>query len=119
MPSILLVEDHPDMRAMLQDLLEMGGYQVVTGRTGQEGLHVLEKADTLPVAVISDLNMPEMDGRVLCETIRMNPAWDGIRLILMSANPHDKRLINATQCGVDALIPKPFSLQELRDILKP
>ncbi len=117
MPSILLVEDHPDMRAMLSDLLAMGGYDVVAGRTGQDGLDLLGKADPLPIAIISDLNMPQMDGRKLCETVRTNPAWDDVRLILMSANPHDERLTNATKFGVDALISKPFSLQELHDIL--
>lgn len=105
------------MRAMLSDLLAMGGYDVITGRTGQDGLDLLEKADPLPVAIISDLNMPQMDGRMLCETVRSNSAWDSVRLILMSANPHDERMQDATEFGVDALIPKPFSLQELHNIL--
>ena len=118
MPSILLVEDHPDMRSLLSDLLELGGYQVLTGRTGNEGLQALKAAESLPEAVISDLNMPQMDGLSLFDAIRTNPAWNPIRLILMSADPHDERLLTAEQHGVDALIPKPFSIQQLQDILQ-
>lgn len=117
MNSILLVEDHPDMRSMLSDLLAMDGYHVLPGRNGAEGLHILETAEELPVAIISDLNMPQMDGLSFCATVRHNPLWDSIRLILMSANPNDERLQDARAHGVNALLPKPFTLDMLNRIL--
>lgn len=116
MPSILLVEDNPDMQTLLRDLLEWGGHRVAAGRNGQEGLEILQSSDVPPEIIISDLTMPAMDGLELLTRVRRNPRWANVRFFIMSANPYDYRLQN-DQPGLNGVLPKPFSLEELTAIV--
>ena len=113
MTNILLVEDNVDMQMLLRDLLEWGGHQVMFGRTGQEGLDALYNTQAPPDLIISDLTMPMMDGLELLQAVRQNPNWEHIRFIIMSANPHDERLSTPEAQGLNGILPKPFSLDEL------
>jgi CheY-like chemotaxis protein len=117
MSTILLVEDNTDMRSLLRDLLEWCGHHVLDGRTGGEGLEALETAPNPPDLIISDVTMPEMDGIQFFERVRINPAWSNIRFYIMSANPHDERIQNALENGLDGLLPKPFSLDDLDKVV--
>jgi CheY-like chemotaxis protein len=117
MTNILLVEDNIDMQLLLRDLLVWGGHEVIAGRTGQEGLDALNEANTLPDLIISDLTMPMMDGLELFQAVRQNPNWSDIRFIIMSANPQDERLSNGHVRGLNGILPKPFSLDELNRFL--
>jgi CheY-like chemotaxis protein len=113
MSTILLVEDHLDMQMLLKDLLILGGHEVLLARTGAEALEVLvDCGDLLPDIIISDVTMPIMDGYELLHAVRGEPLWANIRFVMMSANVADERL-NAV-AGLDAIFPKPFSLDELR-----
>jgi len=117
MTHILLVEDNVDMQMLLRDLLEWGGHQVIYGRTGEEGLQALRSAKSTPDLIISDLTMPTMDGLELLQAVRQNPNWARIRFIIMSANPQDERLQGHQANGLDGVLPKPFSLEELQRLL--
>lgn len=118
MTNILLVEDNIDMQILLCDLLEWGGHQVIFGRTGQEGLEALNNSQPPPDLIISDLTMPMMDGLELLQAVRQNPNWKNIRFIIMSANPHDERLSTSEAYGLNGILPKPFSLDELNLLMQ-
>jgi CheY-like chemotaxis protein len=117
MASILLVEDHADMQIMLGDLLQWGGHQVLFGRTGEEGLDTLKHANHPPDIIISDLYMPAMDGLKFLNAVRQNPDWSNIRFVIMSANPHDERLASHEANGLNGVLPKPFTLEDINHIL--
>lgn len=117
MSHILLVEDNMDMQTLLHDLLQWGGHQVSFGRTGEEGMEALYNAQPLPDLIISDLTMPAMDGLQLYQAVRQNPNWSHIRFIIMSANPQDERLQTDEAHGLNGVLPKPFSLEELQRLL--
>jgi two-component system, chemotaxis family, chemotaxis protein CheY len=117
MTQILLVEDNIDMQLLLRDLLEWGGHRVLFGRTGQEGLEVMYSAEPPPDLIISDLTMPAMDGLELLQAVRQNPSWNDVRFVIMSANTMDERLNTDEANGLDGVLPKPFSLDELHRIL--
>lgn len=117
MCNILLVEDNADMHSLLRDLLEWGGHSVMSGRTGQEAMDVLKASPSAPDVIISDLTMPQMDGVTLLKQVRQNPSWSDVRFILMSANPHDARLQSVSNDGANGLLPKPFSLEDLNQII--
>jgi CheY-like chemotaxis protein len=118
MTNILLVEDNIDMQLLLRDLLEWGGHQVIFGRTGQEGLEALYNSQQAPDLIISDLTMPMMDGLELLRAVRQNPRWEHVRFIIMSANPHDERLSTPEADGLNGILPKPFSLDELNLLMR-
>jgi len=117
MSHILLVEDNADMQTLLRELLQWGGHTVITGRTGQEALEALYVAQELPELIISDLNMPRLDGLGLLEAVRNNPDWKQVAFIIMSANINDERLTSEVINTLDGVIPKPFSLDDLNVVL--
>lgn len=117
MSHILLVEDNADMQTLLRELLQWGGHTVITGRTGQEALEALYETQVLPELIISDLNMPRLDGLGLLEAVRKNPSWKRVAFIIMSANINDERLTSEVVSTLDGVIPKPFSLDDLNVVL--
>ncbi|HEX2908420.1 MAG TPA: response regulator [Phototrophicaceae bacterium] len=118
MANILLVEDNTDMRLLIQEVLEWGGHQVNSGRCGTEGLDILASASPQPELIISDMMMPGMDGITFFQQVRNHTEWSAIRFIMMSANPYDDRLEKMSQSGLDGILPKPFSLEDLDAILR-
>lgn len=117
MSHILLVEDNAPMQMLLCDMLVYGEHTVLTGRTGLEALDVLQKADALPELIISDLNMPRMDGIGLLEAIRQHPTWKNIPFVIMSADVHDERLTDDIIRSLNGVLPKPFNLDDLDGLI--
>jgi len=112
--TILLVEDDPLLLTVLRELLEFGGHSVVPCRNGREALQQLsmEQIDL----VITDLSMPEMDGLELIKVLAFE--WPDIKVIAMSGflNAPVRRLTE--MYGVDALLEKPFSLEEILNVVQ-
>ncbi|MBX7057843.1 MAG: response regulator [Leptospirales bacterium] len=101
---ILLVEDSVTSRALLLGILEDAGYQVTAAVNGREATAALE-AEQFEL-VVSDVEMPEMDGILLTEYIRRRPEWDKIPVILVTsrASPEDRR--RGMQAGANAYVSK-------------
>lgn len=118
MANILLVEDNADMRLLLREVLEWGGHAVNCGRNGTDGIDWLLATAQMPDLIISDLVMPGMDGFTFLQQVRGNPRWKNVRFVMMSANPHDDRLQIALNSGLDGVLPKPFSLDDLDEMLR-
>lgn len=117
MTSILLVEDNAEMQTILRELLEFAGYHVACGRNGIEGLQMLNSIDYPLDIIISDIKMPGMDGVVFLQNVRGNAAWNDIRFVFMTADPHDARLKTDAANGLNGILPKPFTLDQLNEVL--
>jgi len=117
MPNILLLEDNADMLTMLSQVLEFGGYHVLTGRNGKEGIEWLSQADFLPQMIISDLYMPGMDGTALLEQVRRHPDWSRIPFVMMSASNSETERQAILDSGAHGFLTKPFSLDDFNAIL--
>ncbi|MCC2670242.1 MAG: chemotaxis protein CheY [Armatimonadetes bacterium] len=87
MPTILCVEDDPDVRETLTAILEDQGYAVLTAGNGREGLTALASAPTLPDAILLDLRMPVMDGPEFRTHLRLHPEWSHIAVVVCSGTP--------------------------------
>ncbi|MGB1216410.1 MAG: response regulator, partial [Saprospiraceae bacterium] len=108
--QILVVEDNPDVRAYIKDILEKE-YQVVEAANGKIGL---EKASELmPDLILSDVMMPEMDGFELGSLLRKNEKTSHIPIILLTARSMQEDRIEGLERGVDAYLTKPFDSEEL------
>jgi PAS domain S-box-containing protein len=104
-PKILLVEDSAVEAEVLRRVLVKAGYQVVLAKDGGQGLQVLrEQACAL---VISDIQMPLMDGYELCEQIKHDEGLWNIPVILVSALAESEDIIRALNVGVDGYLTKP------------
>ncbi len=109
---ILVVDDHPDTRVSLKQLLELLGYEVETARDGAAALKA-HRARHAGV-VITDILMAGMEG---IETIKSFKAdWPHVRVIAMSAGAY---LQAALHVGADAAVQKPFTVRTLLGALSP
>lgn len=112
MTTVLVVDDEPSILDIVSMFLEAEGYQVVQARNGREGLD-RARAER-PDVVISDVMMPLLDGRELCNTIHGDPDLSTIPVIMMSAAGESAI---RDSCHPDAFITKPFDLEVLLDTI--
>jgi len=113
MKTILVVDDEVVLSEILSDVLKDAGYGVLTASDGREGLDTL--ARLRPDLVLCDVMMPIMDGREVCRIMNNTPAYATIPLVMMTAAPN---AINADDCRYDALIAKPFDLDNVLTVIE-
>lgn len=114
--SILLVEDNPQQLDYLTRVLENGGYHVIKTGEASTALKILQTAS--PDLILSDLNMPAMDGIEFCKQVYLNDYCLGIPFVIISAI-HDNFFKNqASDAGAIDYIFKPFTSEKLLDSLK-
>ncbi|MFN0079019.1 MAG: SpoIIE family protein phosphatase [Prosthecobacter sp.] len=104
--SILIVEDSPTQALKLMHVLSHHGYRVTTARNGTEALAAL--ATQVPTLVITDINMPEMDGYELCQRIKDDPKLQGLPVILLTSLSDPRDILRGLECGADNFIVKPY-----------
>ncbi|MBE7366102.1 protein kinase domain-containing protein [Ramlibacter pallidus] len=115
MTSILVVEDDDAIRGNLARLLRMEGYEVTVATNGIEGL---ERARALrPDVVISDINMPGMDGFALVEALRADAALQTTVVMMLTALDDRASMRRGMRSGADDYLAKPFTRTELLDAL--
>jgi CheY-like chemotaxis protein len=110
--QILVIDDDDDIRKLIQTCLEiMGGWQVLTAKSGHEGLLLAQTAQ--PDGILLDIMMPDMDGCDTCQKLKANTATKHIPVILLTARGRalDQRL--CAELGVKGVITKPFNSQKL------
>ena len=107
--TVLVVDDDPDIRNVIQLWLADCGYQVAGASNGFEAL---AKVKTVrPQLIILDMMMPVMDGAQVAQRLRADPQTRAIPIIVVSADPRARERLRTT--SVDARLPKPFDLDEL------
>jgi DNA-binding response OmpR family regulator len=109
--TVLVVDDEPNIVLALQFLMKKAGYDVRVARDGEEALAEIQKSR--PDLVLLDVMMPKRDGFNVCETIRANPAWQGTRVLMLTAKGRDIEREKGLALGADGYITKPFSTREV------
>jgi CheY-like chemotaxis protein len=110
---ILVVDDQESMRTLLKDMLEVIGYEVTLADGGERALEILQ--DPAFELVLSDLNMPGMDGSALLRTIKAN--LPGLPVVIITGNGTfhtEKRVMKE---GADGYISKPCTLSKIQKTL--
>lgn len=114
--KILVAEDDPVSRRLLEVTLSKWGYEVIACADGQAAWEVL-KAPDAPQLVILDWMMPHMDGLQVCKNIRNpdeRPAEPYVYIILLTAKSQKTDMVTGLEAGADDYLTKPFDAQELR-----
>lgn len=105
--KIMLVDDEKGVVTLMKNYFEMSGYQVITAYSGQEAL---KKMSYLPDIVLLDINMPDMDGLTVCQSIR---EYITCPILFLTARIETTDKIKGFSAGADDYIVKPFDLDEL------
>ena len=115
-PTVLLVDDEPNIVLSLEFLVEQAGYEARIARDGESALKAIEERK--PDLVLLDVMLPRRDGFDVCRTIRANPEWDDIRIVMLTAKGRDSEREKGLALGADAYITKPFSTREAMEQIK-
>ncbi|MBA1145740.1 response regulator [Ectothiorhodospiraceae bacterium WFHF3C12] len=113
--TVLIVDDEPDMRHYLIDLLQ-DEYRVLVARDGREGLELAERDH--PELMVLDLMLPEIDGLEVCHRIKQNTALRATRIVLLTARADESSKLVALENGADDFLTKPFSGIEVQTRLR-
>ena len=105
--KIMVVDDEKGVVTIMKKYFEMSGYQVITAYSGQEAL---KKMSCLPDIVLLDINMPDMDGLTVCQSIR---EYITCPILFLTARIETADKIKGFSAGADDYIVKPFDLDEL------
>lgn len=111
MKTILVADDEPINRTLIQRRLEREGYRVLTAEDGREA--VAKTFENLPDLVILDVMMPFMDGLQACQVIKTNDATRDIPVIFLSARDETEMKVSGLKLGANDYISKPFRAEEL------
>jgi two-component system, cell cycle response regulator len=111
--KILIAEDDPISRRLLEVFLTRWGYQVAVAASGTEALDLLEQIDAPRLAVL-DWMMPGMEGVQVCRKIREHKDRPYTYILLLSARVQKEDLLLGLESGADDYLTKPFDAQELR-----
>ncbi len=115
--KILITEDSPTMRSLIVSTVQaMGDFQVVEAANGFEALRILprEKIDL----VITDINMPDINGLELVSFIKKNEQYRRIPLFIISTEGSERDREKGMALGADAYLVKPFSPEELQKLIR-
>jgi DNA-binding response OmpR family regulator len=116
---ILLVDDEPDIRLVVERRLRLAGFKVITAATGPDGLNAARREG--PDAIVLDLMLPGIDGYQVCAMLKRDLRFRDVPIIILSARSQLKDMETAVQCGADAFVAKPFDhevlLAHLRNLL--
>jgi two-component system cell cycle response regulator len=110
---ILIAEDDPVSRRMLEAFLVKWGYHVVAAADGLDALRILQSEDAPPLAVL-DWMMPGMEGPQVCQRVREYPDRPYVYILLLTARSQKGDLLRGLESGADDYLTKPFDAQELR-----
>jgi DNA-binding response OmpR family regulator len=109
--KILIADDEPNIVVSLEFLMKQKGYVVKVVGNGEDALNAVGEFG--PDLILLDVMMPRMSGYDLCQKVRENPAWQGIRIIMLSAKGRDVEVTKGMAVGADAYVTKPFSTKDL------
>jgi DNA-binding response OmpR family regulator len=109
--EVLIVEDEPDVRRLIALTLEREGFRWRTAASGTEALRAVKVA--VPDLLVLDLMLPEVDGLVVCQRLRADPATAAVPIIMLTAKADEVDRVVGLELGADDYLIKPFSPREL------
>jgi two-component system chemotaxis response regulator CheY len=114
--TVLVVDDSSSLRGLVKLALTRAGYAVIEGCDGRDGLAQLEKAAKVNI-IVSDVNMPNMDGIAFVQQLKAHPKHKFIPVIMLTTEDESAKMQQAKAAGARAWLIKPFNPPELLDAI--
>jgi chemosensory pili system protein ChpA (sensor histidine kinase/response regulator) len=106
--EILIVDDSFSVRRVVANLVKKAGWEPILAKNGLEALEILQRIDQLPDLVILDVEMPQMDGYELTSTLRANPKFRKLPIVMLTSRAGNKHRQKAFEVGATDYIVKPY-----------
>ena len=114
--SVLVIDDQPFFTNMLRGALEQQGFRVLVANSGADGLASAKK--NVPDAILLDIEMPVMDGFIVCEQLRKDDAVKHIPIVILTATNNPKLNERAFKAGADIVALKVLSTEKLVNMIR-
>jgi DNA-binding response OmpR family regulator len=111
--KILVADDEPNIVISLEFLMKQAGFDVRAVEDGDAALAAI--AADPPDLVLLDVMMPKKGGYEVCQTVRANPNWNSVKIIMLTAKGRDVEREKGLALGADDYITKPFATRDLVD----
>ena len=108
---ILVVDDSSTIRSIVKDALEKAGFNVTVAENGMDAYKKIRSNP--PDLILSDIDMPEMNGIDLCNKVRVDSEFKAIPFVIMSANDNRSTMRQLLERGVSAYLVKPFNMEQM------
>ena len=118
MAKALVVDDSRTIRTILKRILLELGYEVCEAADGKEALAVIDAEGTSVGLVLTDWNMPEMDGLEFIKTVRGDSRYSGLVVLMVTTETEIDQMLRALNAGADEYLMKPFQKEGLVDKLR-
>ncbi len=115
---VMIVDDSPTVRFMTSAVVEGAGWMAITAKDGIEAMELLQSGAELPAIILSDVEMPRMDGYGLVSTIRKTAGLSHIPVIFITSRAGEKHRQKAAELGIDEYLTKPFADAELTETVE-
>jgi CheY-like chemotaxis protein len=112
-PLVLVVDDDPDVRNSISQLLDAKRYSTIQAENGQKALEILKATPSVPCLIVLDLVMPVMDGYQFLSLRAQDPTLRDIPVVVISGNSR----AGATLKEIDAYLTKPVNIDRLIDVI--
>jgi excisionase family DNA binding protein len=110
--KILVVDDDPEIVELFVDVLERDGrFDVKTAATGYDA--GIATQEFMPDLIILDYMLPDVNGNVVCQTIRKNPNFEHMKIIIVSGVVNQDEINDLLKAGADDFVKKPFNIEKL------
>jgi len=112
---VLVVDDDTEILSMLAEVLSTEGYEIATAKTGYDA-GVMTEAFR-PDVMLLDFKLPDVNGTAVCRTVRSNPNFAHMKIIMMSGVADPDEISDLMACGADEFFKKPFHMKPVVDRL--
>ncbi len=111
MKRVLIADDEQNIVLSLEFLMRRAGFEVAVALDGEAALQAF--AEQPPDLVVLDVMLPKLNGFDVCRRIRANPAWQGAKVLMLTARGREAEVAKGMEVGADVYMTKPFSTKEL------
>lgn len=116
--DVLIVDDSAAIRKILQRVLRQTDVPIGQVYEASDGLEALQTLQTQSVGlVLSDINMPNMDGLQFLSKIRATPEWKNVPVVMITTEGSQNRVMEAVQLGASGYVRKPFTAEQIKEKL--
>jgi chemosensory pili system protein ChpA (sensor histidine kinase/response regulator) len=114
---VLIVDDSPSVRHLTSNIIKNAGFHAIVAKDGLEALEILQSSKDTPDVILTDVEMPRMDGYELLSSLKRNTNLQAVPVVMTTSRAGDKHRQKAFELGVSEYLTKPFDDAKLIEII--